>query len=626
MEVPIHSRNVAGGQADFVDLADLPDQERRAWLAQADLDGLAPGTHDDAAHAAYLEAAPSMREAASRKAEIARFLLTDGRDWTWPARIKEAKARFGAKGTSLPSLRRILRTVEGVDPINFAPALLAGYNPTSQRAEITPEAWQFFVETIRRAASTFPLRAAWRDVRDVAIRRDWAWPSYPTVHRCWQALDEADRRALRHGREDAVRSLTLPIVRDKTSIAALDWVSLDGRTLDFWVDWGDGRAVRPTMLALVDVASNKVLDYELTRSENATDTVRLVKRTCQTFGIFDRLYTDNGSAFAGHLVAGGAPHRFRNSGRGPAVVPLGICRHLGIELRFALPRNAQAKIAERTFAALSRSVDDPPEFAGAHAGHSPGAAPSSSVAPVPISLAAEVIRREVERHNREPGRRSQGAAGRSYEAVFNAGLNTRLTRVPTARQLYLSGLTYHPVAVDRNGRATVGGHVYGGPDTQSAMLRHHGGGKRILLAVDPDDFTAPAIAFDGDGRLICEDVECVQRGAYGSADGARIAARNRKAARDAVAAAERANETLSDYEIQALWADLTPEPETVSAPKRRVVSGQFGGAVQATADIRPDPKMTPEDVVPAQGPTPEMLANMERALGMYPVKSRNGSA
>lgn len=130
------------------------------------------------------------------------------------------------------------------------------------------------------------------------------------------------------------------------------------------------------MLALVDVASNKVLDFTLTKSENATDTVKLIRRTCKTYGIFDRLYTDNGSAFAGHLVAGGNVHKFRNSGSKVAgVKPLGICYHLGIDLHFALPGNGQAKIAERAFATLSRVIDDRPEFKGAHAGHAPGAAP-----------------------------------------------------------------------------------------------------------------------------------------------------------------------------------------------------------------------------------------------------------
>ena len=60
--------------------------------------------------------------------------------------------------------------------------------------------------------------------------------------------------------------------------------------------------MRPVILILLDVASGFVLDWELAPSENAAATVRLIKRVCETFGIFDCLYTDNGSAFAGHLA------------------------------------------------------------------------------------------------------------------------------------------------------------------------------------------------------------------------------------------------------------------------------------------------------------------------------------
>jgi putative transposase len=323
---------------------------------------------------------------------------------------------------------------------------------------MSAEAWAMFLKGTGQVNGTWPLKSAWRDVRDVVPAKGWDWPSFITVWRAWQGLTETERLTARLGPEEAAKRLAIPALRDKGTIAPLDWVSLDGRTLDFWVDFGDGRAVRPVMLALVDVASNCILGYDLAQTENAAATVRLIRRTCARFGIFDRLYTDNGSAFAGHLAAGGAVHKFRRTGSGAETVkPLGICHHLGIELRFALPGNAQAKIAERAFATLSRVLDDRPEFAGAHAGHAPGAAPGPDVVPVPLDLVQAVIAREIARHNAEPGRRGQGMAGRSYQAAFEAGLEGRTLRKPTARQLYLAGLIYKPASVDRCGRVTIDG-------------------------------------------------------------------------------------------------------------------------------------------------------------------------
>ncbi|MFN9939108.1 MAG: DNA-binding domain-containing protein, partial [bacterium] len=149
-----------------------------------------------------------------------------------------------------------------MDPINFAPALLPRYTGGRDGAPMSREAWAFFMTTIRDAGPQFPLRQAWRDVRDVARKRGWAWPSFPTVWRRWNALPIAAQLHARVGRDEAVKRLAQPVLRDKTTIAALEWVSLDGRTLDFWVDFGDGRAVRPVMIALVDVASNAVLGWE----------------------------------------------------------------------------------------------------------------------------------------------------------------------------------------------------------------------------------------------------------------------------------------------------------------------------------------------------------------------------
>lgn len=585
--VSIHVARGNGGAFECVNVVDLPDAERQAYLARCAAEtGLPMGNYDDAAHEAFWAAPASMKAEAERKTAIASALVSLGSGVSWADRVAVMQERFGLRGTSKPSLKRLLKAVDGVDPINFAPALLAKYDPPRIEAETSQEAWSFFLTIIRDAGENFPIKQAWRDVRDVASKMGWAWPPYLTILRRWNALPEAQKLAARRGTDAAAKTLAQPVHRDKTTIAPLEWVSLDGRTLDFWTDMGDGTPKRLTMLALVDVASNKVLDYELAASENAIGTVRLIKRTCQNNGIFDRLYTDNGSSFAGHLVAGGNVHRFRNKATmDKGVKPLGICYHLGITIHFALPANAQAKIAERTFASLSRIIDDRPEFKGAHAGHNPGAAPDSRVIPVPFAKVQDIVRREVSRYNNEAGRNSQGARGRSYCKVFADGLSERIVRQPTARQLYLASLIYKPVSVDRNGQVKVDGWIYGSPTTQAELLPFHGTGQRILLGRDPDDLGAPAIAFGEDGRLICEGIEYVVRGAYDSKDGIHTAARNRKAARDAAAKADLANNYMAEAEFAAALDALdTPEPTKQSKPDK-VVGARFGGPLRKAKPV-----------------------------------------
>jgi putative transposase len=303
----------------------------------------------------------------------------------------------------------------------------------------------------------------------------------------------------------------------------MDILSLDGQTEDFWSDWGDGRPVRSTFIPLVDVASGMVLHRVLARSENAADTVRLIVETCERFSIPSQIHTDNGSAFAGYLVAGGNVHRFRSSGKKTyGMQPLGVCHHLGIRLRFALPANGQAKRAERTFADLSRCIDDRPEFKNAHTGHGPGAAPDTSIVSVPVDYARQIIAREVDRYNRESARRGDVTRGRSYEQTFRDLHADRVATKATERQIYLASLIYTPVAVDRHGRVKIVGWTYGGTDTQDALLRYHGNSQRILLGRTPRNLSDPALAWNEDGDLICEGIEAVERTACDSAEGPRI--------------------------------------------------------------------------------------------------------
>lgn len=172
------------------------------------------------------------------------------------------------------------------------------------------------------------------------------------------------------------------------------------------------------------------------------------------------------------------------------------------------------------------------------------------------------------------------------------------------------------MAVDRYGRVIRNGWVYGGPATQDKLLRHHGTGRKVLLGRDPDDFSAPAIAFDDAGHLICDDIEPVQAGRYDSVDGIRIAARNRKEARDKVAAAEAANDYLADSDFQAALAALGPADLPAEAPVRRVVAGRFGAPLSDAPARMAD---SAEPAVPE-----EFLRNMDSLVAAS--KARRGQS
>ncbi|PKP62388.1 MAG: hypothetical protein CVT86_07920, partial [Alphaproteobacteria bacterium HGW-Alphaproteobacteria-8] len=117
-----------GRKPEAVELSDLPEEVQRAYaereIARA---GLEPGEWDAEAQVCFLDATPTMRSAALRRAEIARFMLARQEHMGSGALARAVRERFGSVGTSEISLRRIREQIKGVAPINYAPALLHDY-------------------------------------------------------------------------------------------------------------------------------------------------------------------------------------------------------------------------------------------------------------------------------------------------------------------------------------------------------------------------------------------------------------------------------------------------------------------------------------------------------------------
>jgi hypothetical protein len=160
-------------------LSDLPEAVRLAYVErECARGGLPAGAYDDAAHARLMAATPGMRARAERRAELARALaVAKAQGLSRRARFALVRKRFGAAGTSRASLERIERAVAGVDPINRAPALLEEQQTGRPPVPMSAEAWAMFLKLTGRAKGTWPPRAAWRDVRDVAPAKGWDWPS-----------------------------------------------------------------------------------------------------------------------------------------------------------------------------------------------------------------------------------------------------------------------------------------------------------------------------------------------------------------------------------------------------------------------------------------------------------------
>ena len=316
--IPVSVVTCGGGKRHVVALADLPDEVRRAWLDRtAEEQGLEPGTYDEAAHAALLEATPAVRDRADKKAAVVRFLVARRKAGMTRAEAHAAvRDTFGEEFTSAASLDRMEARVAGVDPVNYAPALMDGYcRDGAPRVDIPTEAWTLFEGIVKGAFNTHRMTAVYNDAAQRAKSNGQPWPSISTVMRRFRALPLAEQIFLRFGAEEARKRLYQAQRRDTSGLRAMQWVALDGRTVDVWVKWPDGSVIRPTILGLVDIASGKVLGIEIARSENAQALAALERRVFKRFGAPGNLLTDNGAAFSGHIHAGRVAHKHRNKGR-----------------------------------------------------------------------------------------------------------------------------------------------------------------------------------------------------------------------------------------------------------------------------------------------------------------------
>lgn len=143
-------KNLKLGKSFHFRLADLPKNERYAYLEQSlKGTGNATGVYDEAAHDAFFAAPNALQDDAHRKAEMVLLLQSLGTEVGWSDRIALVQDKFGVKGTSQPRLKRLLKAVKGVDPINFGPALLPAYKGRTAKAAMSEYAWDAFLAIVK---------------------------------------------------------------------------------------------------------------------------------------------------------------------------------------------------------------------------------------------------------------------------------------------------------------------------------------------------------------------------------------------------------------------------------------------------------------------------------------------
>lgn len=193
--------------SDAVHRSDLPEPVRLAYqVRQAERSGLAAGVQDEAAHLALMAKPMGTQKRAHDRAAILVFVVKHRQAGLNLPNTLALLASAGFDETpSKVTLKRWLKEVENVDPINWAPALAPGYSTEgAPLAKCHPDAWADYEARIAasgRNGTGANFKRLWTQTRAEADARGWAFPPYRTVMRHWGRLSVERQRTLELGAE-----------------------------------------------------------------------------------------------------------------------------------------------------------------------------------------------------------------------------------------------------------------------------------------------------------------------------------------------------------------------------------------------------------------------------------------
>ena len=416
--------------------------------------------------------------------------------------------------------------------------------------------------------------ACWRRAEKVAVRNGWLIPlEIEFRRRRDREIPRAEQVRARQGRI-AAAALYPHQTRTVAGLRPLDWVSGDGNIHPVFVFLADGRLARPAVWYWQDVWSRRVLAWQAGETENS-DLVRLALcDLVDNHGVPRGVVVDNTRAASARWLT---TRRRRGRAASSPDAFLGVFEAIGIQsvIRTSVERTAggrgrgrgQSKPVERAFRDLIEGIDKDPRCAGAYAGANPTAKPENyGQRAVPWDVWLDVVRDGVAEYNSRPGRRTEAAAGRSFDATWAERIGAVPIRRLTTSQRATLLLPGETTTVENNGVVRIkAGRAVGLPANRywHASLVGYAG-QSLTVRYDPRALHAGIEVFGPDGRWLCK-ADCIAPTAFADTAAAREHARARAGwMRDldrAVRKRERYEDLLDQFGGQAARTATPPPPE-----------------------------------------------------------------
>ena len=459
------------------------------------------------------------------------------------------EAKFGVARSSLYEWRQMLEGKARQDWLAaLAPDNAAARGEVANTIECHPDAWDVLAsDYLRPEASKFS--ACYRRMVDVAKKKGWApIPSERTLRRHMDVkVPRAVQILARKGKEEA-RKLFPAQERSVAHLMAMQYANTDGHKLDLHVQMpGRDKPTRVFLMGTQDIYSRKILSWTLTEAETWEAVRTIIGQMVEEHGIPERLYMDNGRAFASKKISGQSKRRHRFKITEDEVA--GLLKTLGIDGRFVQPYSGQSKPIERGWGDLAEEISKHPDMAGAYTGRSPQHKPENyGKWAVPIDQLEKHVAACIAEHNARVGRKTETAKGRSFDETFAVSMAdpANLVRFASPMQRSLWMLTADTVTARKPSGAV---HLFGNRYWSRELNQWIG--KKLTVRFDPSDLHAAVKVYDPQGRLIC-DAGCIDKTGFDCQAAARETARAKSEFAKSLKAQKDAARRLSDVQLKEL--------------------------------------------------------------------------
>jgi len=477
------------------------------------------------------------------------------------------EAKFEIARSSLYEWRQMVEGKARQDWLAaLAPDSTAANGEDAQLVECHPEAWDVLAADYLRPEGT-GFASCYRRMEKIAKRKGWTpIPSERTLRRHMDAkVPRAVQILARKGKDEAMRLMPAQ-ERSVAHLMAMQYANTDGHKLDLHVQLpGRDKPTRVYLMGTQDIYSRKILSWVLTEAETWEAVRTIVGRMVEEHGIPERLYMDNGRAFASKKISGGAKRRNRFKITEDEVA--GLLKTLGIDGRFVKPYSGQSKPIERGWRDLAEEISKHPDMAGAYTGRSTAHKPENyGKWAVPLDQLEKHVADRIAEHNARVGRKTETAKGRSFDDVFAESMAdpANLVRFASPLQRSLWMLTAETVTARKPSGAI---HLFDNRYWSRELNQWIG--KKLTVRFDPSDLHAAVKVYDPAGRLICE-AECIEKSGFDCQAAARETARAKSEFGKTLRAQKDAARRLNDVQLQEVMgrgeragakAAKTPRPK-----------------------------------------------------------------